>query len=102
MVSVENTPNLRGTTSLSEPIRSFLLEAQADLTQGMLSPRVFADKDLHQTELARIFARCWVYVGHISEIPNPGDYVVRNLGEDEFILVRDEQGQIQLLLNSCV
>ncbi|MFE2062958.1 Rieske 2Fe-2S domain-containing protein [Streptomyces sp. NPDC059467] len=80
----------------------FLSEVQKDLAQGMLSPRVLNDPDIHRAELDRIFTKCWVFVGHVSEIPSPGDYVLRYIGEDQFILARDEQGDIQLLLNNCV
>ena len=34
-------------------------------------PRIFAD------EMERIFHRGWVFVGHESEIPGPGDFVTR-------------------------
>lgn len=83
-------------------LRTFLSEVQKDLEQGRLSPRVLNDPDVHQAELDRVFTRCWVFVGHVSEIPDPGDYVLRYVGEDQFILVRDEQGEIQLLFNSCM
>jgi len=80
----------------------FLAEVETDLARGVLSPRVFNDPELHQAELERIFTRCWVFLGHVSEIPSRGDYVVRNIGEDPFILVRDEDGEIQVLLNHCM
>lgn len=79
-----------------------LAQANKDLAQGMLSPQVLNDPEVHQAELDRIFTRCWVFVGHVSEIPNRGDYVLRYVGEDQFILVRDEQDQIQLLFNNCM
>lgn len=78
-----------------------LAEMDKDLACGMISPQVFNDPEVHQAELDRIFTRCWVFVGHVSEIPNRGDYVLRYVGEDQFILVRDENDQIQLLLNHC-
>ncbi|MFF4806349.1 Rieske 2Fe-2S domain-containing protein [Streptomyces sp. NPDC001351] len=83
-------------------MQTFLSEVQKDLEQGVLSPRALNDPDLHRAELDQIFTRCWVFVGHVSEIPSPGDYVLRYVGEDQFILVRDENGEIQLLLNNCV
>jgi len=41
---------------------------------AMTSPLV------HRAEIERIFARSWLYVGHESEIPNPGDFVRRPVG----------------------
>jgi nitrite reductase/ring-hydroxylating ferredoxin subunit len=83
-------------------VTDFLSEVQSDLANGVLSPRVYNDLDLHRAELDRIFTRCWIFVGHVSEIPSPGDYLLRYVGEDQFILVRDEDGQIHLLLNNCM
>ncbi|MHB1987973.1 MAG: aromatic ring-hydroxylating oxygenase subunit alpha [Acidimicrobiales bacterium] len=65
------------------------------------SRQLYFDPAIHQDELLRIFSTCWLFVGHESEIPAPGDYVTRRLGVDPVILVRDEEGQIGVLLNSC-
>lgn len=102
MVSADQQAGTGGYGSLNGSMETFLSEVRKDLEQGMLSPRVLNDPDLHRAELDRIFTKCWVFVGHVSEIPSPGDYVLRYVGEDQFILVRDEQGEIQLLLNNCV
>lgn len=83
-------------------LTDFLAEVETDLARGVLSPRVYNDPDVHQAELERIFARCWVFVGHVSEIPTPGDYVLRTIGEDPFIVIRDEDGEIRVLLNHCM
>jgi phenylpropionate dioxygenase-like ring-hydroxylating dioxygenase large terminal subunit len=102
MKSADQNAGAGGYGSLNGSMQTFISEVQADLTQGLLSPRVFNDPDLHQAELDRIFTRCWVFVGHVSEIPTPGDYVLRYVGQDQFILVRDEHGEIQLLFNNCM
>jgi fatty-acyl-CoA synthase len=68
-----------------------------DRVHGSLytDPRIFAD------ELARIWYRTWVYVGHLSEIPEPGDYVRKNIGLQDVIMTRDADGRVHLLLNRC-
>jgi phenylpropionate dioxygenase-like ring-hydroxylating dioxygenase large terminal subunit len=102
MASADQQAITGGYGSLNGSMQTFLSEVRTDLEQGMLSPRVLNDPDIHRAELDRIFTRCWIFVGHVSEIPSPGDYVLRYVGEDQFILVRDENGEIQLLLNNCV
>jgi phenylpropionate dioxygenase-like ring-hydroxylating dioxygenase large terminal subunit len=72
-----------------------------DLDQGLVPLRIFNNPEIYALELRRIFARCWVYIGHESEIPNPGDYAVRTIGEDPFIFLRDDDGVVRVLLNSC-
>jgi len=43
--------------------------------------------------MERIFHRGWVFVGHASEIPRPGDYVTRTLGREPVIMVRAGDGR---------
>jgi phenylpropionate dioxygenase-like ring-hydroxylating dioxygenase large terminal subunit len=59
------------------------------------NPAIFAD------EMDKIFHRGWVYVGHHGEIPNRGDFRLKRIGLQPVILVRDQHGQVQLLLNRC-
>ncbi len=68
-----------------------------DRVHGSLyaAPEVFAD------ELERIFTRGWVFVGHESEIPEPGDWVTRRIGREPVIFVRDRSGAVQVLSNRC-
>ena len=58
--------------------------------------RVFAD------ELERIFHRGWVFVGHDSEIPGPGDFVTRRIGTEPVVLVRGQDGEVRVLVNRCM
>jgi phenylpropionate dioxygenase-like ring-hydroxylating dioxygenase large terminal subunit len=58
-------------------------------------PAVFAD------ELARIWYRTWVFVGHESEIRQPGDYVRKTIGLQDVIMTRGSDGRVHLLLNRC-
>ena len=63
--------------------------------------RVYTDPDIFEEELDKIFYRGWVYVGHASEIPQPGDFQVTTIGRHSVIMVRDDDGQVQLLMNRC-
>ena len=51
--------------------------------------------------MAKIFHRGWVYVGHAGEIPKPGDFRLTKIGRQSVIMVRDDGGQVQLLMNRC-
>lgn len=62
---------------------------------AMTSPEVLA---LEQT---RIFARSWLYVGHESEIPLPGDYRRRMIANRPVFLVRGRDGTPRVFLNTC-
>jgi phenylpropionate dioxygenase-like ring-hydroxylating dioxygenase large terminal subunit len=71
------------------------------IQDGLLPIQVMNDDEVHRRELERIFARAWVFIGHESEIPSRGDYVQRFIGDDPFVLVRGEDGEVRLLFDSC-
>src|SRR5262245_14895950 len=77
------------------------LKALVNLEEGLLDRRLFVDPDIYALEQERVFARCWLFLGHESEIPKPNDFVTRYMGESPVILTRDATGQIRAFLNMC-
>ena len=61
----------------------------------------FRSQDLFDRERAGIWHKTWLYLGHESEVPEPGDYKVRNIGGVPIIFNRDEEGTIHAFLNAC-
>ncbi|HEX2567654.1 MAG TPA: aromatic ring-hydroxylating dioxygenase subunit alpha [Burkholderiales bacterium] len=61
----------------------------------------YVDPEIYALEEERIFRRAWLYVGHESEIPAAGDYVLAPLGGEEVLLVRQEDGSVGALHNRC-
>jgi phenylpropionate dioxygenase-like ring-hydroxylating dioxygenase large terminal subunit len=81
---------------VTEPIRYDALVQDERVHASLYTdPRVFAD------EMDRIFFRGWVFVGHESEIPRPGDFVTRHIGTQPVILARAMDGEVAVLLNRC-
>src|SRR5687767_7073906 len=72
-----------------------------DLDKGLVDRRIFHDPDIYQMELEQIFARAWLFMCHESQIPNPGDFFLNFMGEDRVIIVRNNEGGISVLVNSC-
>ena len=62
---------------------------------------VYTKQDIFDEEMEKIFHNGWVYVGHASEIPTPGDYRLTWIGRQSVIMVRDLNGEVQLLANRC-
>lgn len=69
--------------------------------KGMVDGRIYSAAEIYERELEQIFARCWLYLGHESQIPNPGDFMATYMGEDPIILWRGLKGQIHAFLNMC-
>jgi p-cumate 2,3-dioxygenase subunit alpha len=59
-------------------------------------------KEIMALELERIFERSWLYVGHDSEVPKPGDYCRRTVLRRPLFMVRGKDGNIRVLINSCL
>lgn len=57
--------------------------------------------EVHQLERERIFEKFWLYVGHESEVPKPGDYLRRNVGGCPVMFVRGNDGEARVFLNTC-
>jgi hypothetical protein len=53
------------------------------------------DEAVFQGEMRSIFDRCWLYVGHESEIPKPGDFRARDVGP------RSTEGRSDVWFGSC-
>jgi p-cumate 2,3-dioxygenase alpha subunit len=63
--------------------------------------RAFTDDSVLEAERRAIFDRCWLYLGHSSEIANNCDFITRAVGGRELIFNRDRAGAVHAFLNTC-
>lgn len=63
--------------------------------------RAYTDPDIFEMEMERIFSRTWVYVGHESEIPKPGNYKTAHIGNQPVIVTRGDDKDINVFYNRC-
>jgi phenylpropionate dioxygenase-like ring-hydroxylating dioxygenase large terminal subunit len=82
--------------------RSDSLRSLIDTETGTIQRELYTREDIFRQEQERIFRRCWLFLGHETLIPNPGDFVLTRMGAEEVILVRDRKDKkIRAFLNSC-
>ncbi|HAC04452.1 MAG TPA: aromatic-ring-hydroxylating dioxygenase subunit alpha, partial [Gemmatimonadetes bacterium] len=73
-----------------------------DVRRGMIPAKIYSDPEIFALERRRVFGHAWLFMAHESEIRDPGDYVVRRIVDDSFIVCRDETGEVRVLFNMCL
>ncbi|MEH7098345.1 aromatic ring-hydroxylating dioxygenase subunit alpha [Neobacillus vireti] len=71
------------------------------MEQGLLPQWVVTDPDLYDLEIEKIYGHTWQFLGHESELKEPGSYVTRWMVNDPILLVKNRNGEINAYLNSC-
>ena len=74
---------------------------QRDKTGRAMDAYFYRSHIAYQKELDQIVFRSWLYAGHSSQIPNPGDYLLFDIASESVIVVRQKNGEIHALLNVC-
>ncbi|WP_371541565.1 Rieske 2Fe-2S domain-containing protein [Streptomyces sp. NBC_00554] len=97
MTTLDNPP--AETTEAANPTNTFDVEAlvRPDRVHGS----VYTSPEIFRRELEQIFRKGWVYVAHDSEVPEPGDYITRMMGQEPVIVARGKDGQVRVLANRC-
>lgn len=62
---------------------------------------LYRDPAIFELEMERLWNRTWLYVGHESQIPQPGDFVTLVLAGKPVVLVRHRDGAVHVLFNRC-
>lgn len=62
---------------------------------------LYTDPAIFALEMERIFGRAWVFVGHESQVPQPHDFVMTQIGREPFIMTRGGDGAIHVISNRC-
>lgn len=91
---------LTETSSLRPLVEQAILD---DRSNGLfkVNRAVFVDQAIFDLEQRLIFDRCWLYLGHMSEIPQPGRFVTRRVAGRPLIFCRDRQSNIRAFFNTC-
>lgn len=62
---------------------------------------VYIDPRIFDLEMERIWGRAWIYVGHESQVPNPGDYYATTIGREPVVMTRGRDGRVHVIYNRC-
>lgn len=74
-----------------------------DESQGLfrVARKAFTQPEVIDAEYEAIFNKCWLYIGHESEISKKGDFVRRMIAKRNLIFNRDMDGKVNAFFNTC-
>jgi phenylpropionate dioxygenase-like ring-hydroxylating dioxygenase large terminal subunit len=62
---------------------------------------VYIDPEIFELEMEQLWTNTWIYVGHTSQVPRPGDYYSSDIATRPVVMVRHEDGTVRVLMNRC-
>lgn len=68
---------------------------------GRVHRDLYIDPELFELEQEHFFANTWNYLGHESQIPNPGDYLTATVAGRPLIVARHTDASVRVMMNRC-
>ena len=65
-------------------------------------PAIYANAEIAELELDRIFQQEWLSPGLASDIPNPGDYITYSIAGQPIYVIRGKDGGVRSFANVCL
>ena len=73
-----------------------------DLEEPVTYPvEAFVSPEYARAEADRLWAKVWQHAGRVEEIPQVGDYITYEIGEDSILIVRTAPDTIKAYHNVC-
>lgn len=73
-----------------------------DVAQTRQLPHeVYTDVEFFDWEREAVWFRSWVCLGRVDQIPQPGDYFSIDLMDEPLLVLRDRDGEVQVLSSVC-
>ena len=94
------------TAAIDEPITNEATQTWHEKYNFETSPipiEPYISQEYFELEKEHVFRKVWLNVGRIEQIPNPGDYFVKDLPmcQTSIVVVRGKQGQVHAFHNMC-
>ncbi|HXV37911.1 MAG TPA: Rieske 2Fe-2S domain-containing protein, partial [Myxococcota bacterium] len=76
-------------------------DASAKRADAALPAWAYFDPEFHELEREQIFKRHWLMVGHVSQVPAPGDYMTLDAVGERALVLRARDGSLRAFHNVC-
>ncbi len=88
----------RVTKTIGTPVEK---AAEPEMGTGIIPYQRYVSREFMAREWDRMWTRVWLLGCHVDEIPEPGDYVTTEIGDESILLVRGHDGIIRSFYNAC-
>ncbi len=61
----------------------------------------YTSKEFFEQEWEGMWTKVWLLLGRESELPNPGDWQMEEVGPEEILMVRQKDGGVKAFYNVC-
>ena len=61
----------------------------------------YTDPYFHGFDRDTLFADAWQYVGHVSQLAEPGDYLSATIADNPVVVIRTAEGDVRAFYNVC-
>jgi len=78
------------------------VHAERDKARFRVDKRAFTDAQVFESERAFIFNRTWLYLGHESELRQPGCFLTRQVADYSILFNKDKDGVLHAFHNLCM
>lgn len=87
---------------MNKPVER-IVDAYPNLGTGTIPIEPYVSHDYFENEREKIFRHSWLCIGREDQVPNPGDYFVRDIKvvNVSIIVVRGKDGLVRTFHNSC-
>lgn len=66
-----------------------------------LTRELYTDPEVYRADLAQIWHKEWIFVGHDIELEKPGQYMTVQVGDHPVVVVRGNDGAVRAFQNVC-
>ena len=74
----------------------------SDYIDGLSLERDFYTSNvIYDNDIRHYWNTSWIWLGHVSQLPKVGDFMLFDYGPESLIIARDQQGEIGVFLNVC-
>ncbi|MBH79870.1 MAG: (2Fe-2S)-binding protein [Gammaproteobacteria bacterium] len=75
--------------------------AQPEVPPHKMEGSRYTDRGFFADEWEHMWTNVWLLLGRESEIPEPGDFQVEDVGPESIIMVRQKDGSVKAFYNAC-